>query len=142
MDFVCDAPNEKTWFRIVTEAEAAAESRLMGHAVEKHFRQFQDAAAASYAPPASLPYIERDIGLKDHIRRAMPLFMTLRDASGRGLATAMLPPAGVRQDRFRCMVVGPSNTDPFPAHGAAIAALAAHFKIVLDSAVCYPYRRG
>ena len=64
MNFVCDAPGKKTWFRIETEAEAAAETRLMDHAVEKHFRQFRDAAIASYAPPASFPYIERDIGLE------------------------------------------------------------------------------
>ena len=76
MDFVCDAPGDKTWFRIVSEAEAVAESRLMNHAVEKHFRQFRDAAAASYSPSPSLPYIERDIGLKDHIRRSMPNFLT------------------------------------------------------------------
>jgi hypothetical protein len=142
MDFVCDAANGKTWFRLTTEGEAVAESRLMGHAVEKHYRQFREAAIATYSPPASLPYIERDIGLSDHIRRAMPLFLTLRDENGAGLATAMLPPDGVRPDRFRCIVVGPSNTDPFAEHGEAIRALAAHFKIALDSALCYPYRRG
>ena len=142
MEFVCDAPNRKTWFRIETEAEAAAESRLMSHAVEKHFRQFRDAAVATYSPSPSLPYIERDIGLKDHVRASMPLFLTLRDENGAGLATAMLPPRGVRPDRFRCVVVGPSNTDPFPAHGDAIATLANHFKIALDSSLCYPYRRG
>ncbi len=142
MQFVCDAPDGKTWFRIETEAEALAESRLMSHAVEKHFRQFRDAAIATYVPSASLPYIERDIGLGDHVRRSMPVFVTLRDANGGGLATAMLPPEGVRPDRFRCIVVGPSNTDPFADHGDAIAALAGHFKIALDSALCYPYRRG
>ena len=142
MNFVCDAPGGKTWFRIETEAEALAESRLMDHAVEKHFRQFREAAEASYAPPASLPYIERDIGLKHHIRRAMPVFLTLRDASGAGLATAMLPPEGSKARGFRCVIVGPSNADPFPAHAEAIEALAAHFKIALDSARCYPYRRG
>lgn len=141
MDFVCDAPEGNTWFRIVSEAEAVAESRLMNHAVEKHFRQFREAAIATYAPPASLRYIERDIGLNDHIRRAMPVFLTLRDPNGAGLATAMLPPADVRADRFRSIVVGPSNVDPFPDHAAAIKALADHFGIALDSAFCYPYRR-
>ena len=142
MQFVCDAPDKKTWFRIETEAEALAESRLMSHAVEKHFRQFRDAAIACYAPSPSLPYIERDIGLRDHVRRAMPVFLTLRDETGGGLATAMLPPDGVHPDRFRCVIVGPSNTDPFANNAEAIAALAAHLKIALDSALCYPYRRG
>ena len=146
MDFVCDAPDGKTWFRLRTEGEAATESRLMTHAVEKHFRQFREAAIASYEPPATLPYIERDIGLKDHIFRVMPQFLTLRDAQGAALATAMLPPGTGRPDaphtgRFRPIVVGPSNTDPFPSHGEAIAALATHLGITLDSSFCYPYRR-
>ena len=34
MQFVCDAPGQKAWFRIETEAEAARESELMRHAVE------------------------------------------------------------------------------------------------------------
>ncbi len=141
MDFVCDAGN-KTWFRIESEAEAVAESRLMNHAVDKHFRQFRDAAVATYSPSPSLPYIERDIGLQAHVRRSMPMFLTLRDADGAGLATAMLPRPGAKADRFRSIVVGPSNADPFPAHGEAIAALAAHLRIPLDSALSYPYRRG
>src|SRR3954452_14052155 len=39
MRFVCDAPHGQAWFQIETEAEAALESDLMNHAVEKHFRQ-------------------------------------------------------------------------------------------------------
>ena len=39
MQYVCDAPKGKTWFRIETEGEAAHESRLMSHAVEKYFRR-------------------------------------------------------------------------------------------------------
>lgn len=142
MDFVCDAPGGKTWFRLTSEAEAAAESRLMGHAVEQHFRQFREQAAETYSPPMSLPYIERDIGLKDYVRRVMPVFLTLRDADGGGLATAMLPSSDPGAGRTRPIVVGVANTDPWPEHGEAIKALAAHFKIPLDSAVCYPYRRG
>jgi hypothetical protein len=42
MQFVCDTPDGKTWFQIETEGEAAAESDLMSHAVEKHFRQARD----------------------------------------------------------------------------------------------------
>ena len=42
MQFVCDTLDGKTWFRIETEGEAAAESDAMSHAVEKHFRQARD----------------------------------------------------------------------------------------------------
>ncbi len=141
MDFICDAPGGKTWFKLLNEAEAAEESSLMGHAVEKHFLRFRDAAVVSYAPPMSLPYIERDIGLNDHVRRTMPTFLTLRDGDGHALATAMLPPAGVPDDRFHCIIVGVANTDPWPEHAKAIEALARHFKITLDRAHCYPYRQ-
>jgi hypothetical protein len=37
MKFICDAPGGKSWFRIETAAEAAAESLAMRHAVEKFF---------------------------------------------------------------------------------------------------------
>ena len=90
MDYVCDVPGGKTWFQIETEAEAIQESALMGHAVEKHFRQAQARAEASYVPPSG-PFIEQRIGLKAHLRRTMPRFFTLRDPEGNGLATAMVP---------------------------------------------------
>ena len=32
-------PQDKRWFQIETEGEAARESDAMNHAVEKHFRQ-------------------------------------------------------------------------------------------------------
>ena len=92
MPFVCDAPGGKTWFQIETEAEAALESALMQHAVEKHFRQAREHAKMSYVPPSGA-YIEQDIGLKAHLQRVMPVLLTLRDQDGNGLATAMLPPA-------------------------------------------------
>jgi hypothetical protein len=47
MQYVCDAPNGKAWFRIETEDEAAQESRLMGHTVEKYFRREQEKAVQS-----------------------------------------------------------------------------------------------
>ena len=37
MQYISDTPDGKTWFRIETEGEAAAESTIMNHAVEKHF---------------------------------------------------------------------------------------------------------
>jgi len=140
MKYICDA-EPFTWFRLETEGEAAAESKGMEHAVEKYFRQAREQAVASYQPPKALSTIEQNIGLKDHIQRAMPLFLTLRDAEGKPHVTAMLPPAG-RDDRsFRPIVVGPGNSDPYPTHGAAIAKLGAHFGMSLDPERCFPYRR-
>ncbi len=141
MQFVCDTPDGKTWFRIETEAEAARESRLMNHAVEKYFCRERDKAVQSYQP-ASSTFFERDIGLKAHILREMPLFLTLRDGDGHGLATAMLPPRGDDAASFTPIVVGPRNADPYPAHGEAIAALGRHYGIALEPERCYPYRRG
>ena len=39
MEYVCDAPHNRTWFRLMTEGEAIAESLEMKHAVEKHYRR-------------------------------------------------------------------------------------------------------
>jgi hypothetical protein len=140
MEYVCDGVGRTTWFRLVTEGEAIAESDLMGHAVAKHFCRAQDEAARSYNP-AGLPFIEQDIARAAHIRRAMPVFLTLRDEEGAPHVTAMLPPAA--GDRgFRCIVVGRANADPYPEHGAAIDALARHTGLPLDRATCFPYRRG
>ncbi|CAA9214166.1 MAG: hypothetical protein AVDCRST_MAG08-302 [uncultured Acetobacteraceae bacterium] len=137
MRFVCDAAGGKAWFRIETEAEAARESELMRHAVEKHFRRAHEQASQAYRP-ASGPYIEQDIG------RTMPVFLTLRDADGNALATAMLPPQqATGRDNLVCspMVVGPGHADPYPEHRAAIEDLGRHFGIALDRARCYPYGR-
>jgi hypothetical protein len=140
MHYVCDAPDGKTWFRLETEAEAIDESQTMRHAVEKFFRQEKAKAAQSFAPP-SRNFIEQEIGLKAHVQRVMPLFLTLRDADGKPLVTAMLPPGG-REDRtFRPIIVGAGNGDPYAEHGAAIRALAAHFALDLDRVRCFPYRR-
>lgn len=141
MRYVCDAPGGKTWFRIETEAEAIAESDAMRHAVEKFFRKERDKAAQTYRPP-SKTFFEQEIGLKAHLQREMPLFLTLRDGEGNALVTAMLPPGG-RDDRmFRPILVGPANSDPYAEHGAAIEALATHFGMLLERERCYPYRRG
>lgn len=140
MEFLCDAPGGKTWFRLETELEAATESALMEHAVEKHFRRCWDEAAARYEP-GDRPFIERDIGRAAHIRRTMPLFVTLRDEHGAALVTAMVRPATQAEAGFRPVVVGRSNSDPYPAHGDAIEALGRHLGVTLDPATCYPYRR-
>jgi hypothetical protein len=139
MQYICDAPGSMTWFRIETEGEAALESDAMNHAVEKHFRQAWEAAERSYRPSAS-SFVERDIGLKAHVQRVMPLFLTLRDAEGQALATAMLPPGGRHEPSFRIIIVGPENRDPYLDHGVAIRTLGEHFGLTLDRSRCYPYR--
>ena len=141
MQFVCDGPNG-TWFRIETEGEASKESQLMSHAVEKHFRQAAVEAEKTFVPSTSKWKVEQKIGLKSHVQKVMPIFVTLRDRQGTGLATAMLPPAGKDEASFRPIVVGPANADPYPKHGEDIKVLARHYGLTLDPARCYPYRRG
>ena len=140
MRYVCDAPGGMTWFRIESEAEAAAESDEMQHAVEKYFRNERDKANRSFQPPSSR-FIEQEIGLKAHLERQMPLFLTLRDPDGKPVATAMLPPGGRSAGSFRSIIVGGRNSDPYPEHGAAIQALGDHFGLSLDRESCFPYRR-
>lgn len=140
MQYVCDAPAGRTWFRIDTETEAASESDLMQHAVEKYFRKERERAVQSYHPTSSI-YIEQEIGLKAHLLREMPLFLTLRADDGAPLVTAMLPPGGKEDRSFRPIIVGFDNGDPFADYGEQIRALADHFGIDLNRARCYPYRR-
>jgi hypothetical protein len=139
MKFICDTPDGKAWFRIESELEALQESELMQHAVEKYFRREREKAAQSYQPSPATSYIERDIGLNDYIQRQMPLFLTLRDAEGNGLATAMLPPGGRRTVDFHIVIVGRANSDPYPSEGGAIGALAKQFGLTLDRGSCFPY---
>ena len=70
----------------------------------------------------------------------MPFFLTLRDSEGNGLVTAMLPPGGPDASAFKIIIVGPSNSDPYPEHGDAIHALGRHFNLPLERSRCYPYR--
>jgi hypothetical protein len=108
--------------------------------VAKYFRREAEKAAQTYRP-ASGNFIERDIGLAAHLKREMPLFLTLRDAEGAGLATAMLPPRGADNAGFRIIIVGPANSDPYPAHEDAIAALGQRFGLALPRDRCFPYGR-
>ena len=140
MEFVCDAPENKAWFRIETEPEALLESDAMQHAVEKYFRREEAKAREAYQPQSSNA-IERDIGLKAHLQRTMPLFLTLRDREGKALATAMLPPRGEDNLAFGTIIVGHGNADPYPEHGTAIEALGQHLGIMLSRERCYPYKR-
>lgn len=138
MQHVCDTPDRKSWFRIETEFEAAQESVLMEHGVDKHFRRARGCAAESYVPTSTV-FVEQNIGLEAHIQKTMPLFLTLRDSDGTGLATAMLPPEGVPDGGFRKIIVSVGNTDPFPDHGEAIETLGQIFGLTLDRESCYPY---
>jgi hypothetical protein len=139
MRYVCDAPRGATWFRLETEAEAEAEAALMRHAVDKYFRRHEAAAREGYRAPAGTRSFEQAIGLKDHIARTMPLFLTLRADDGEGLATAMLPPEGRNQVNFKIVIVGPENADPYPSQEKAIQALGKHFGLELPRAECFPY---
>ena len=140
MQYVCDAPDRKTWFRLETEYEADQESALMEHGVAKYFRRARECARESYKPTSAV-FVEQNIGLEAHIKNAMPMFLTLRDSEGNGLATAMLPPGGVPDGGFRKIVVSVGNTDPYPDHTEAIRALGEHFGLTLDRSSCYPYDR-
>lgn len=139
MQYVCDAPDGKTWFRLDTEGEANVESEVMRHAVEKYFLREKEKAAQSYQPTSSR-LIERDIGLKAHIQREMPVFVTLRDGDGNALVTGMLPPGGRDDQTFKIIFVGPANADPYSAHEEAIEALGKHFGLSLDRNRCFPYK--
>jgi hypothetical protein len=138
MEYVCDAPKNRTWFRLISEGEAVAESDAMHHAVEKHYRREWERAEDSYKPSTTV-YIEQDIGKRAYIQRVMPIFMTLRDEDGLALVTAMLPPKG--RPEGTCIVVGRGNADPYPDHGDAIEALGRRFGVTLDRHRCFPYRR-
>src|ERR1700688_2566910 len=105
MKFVCDAPGGKTWLRLRTEAEAADESAIMRHAVEKHFRQAAEKAAKTFKSSSGVLF-EQEIGLKAHIQNQMPLFLTLRNDEGEALVTAMLPAGGKDDMTFRPVIVG------------------------------------
>jgi hypothetical protein len=140
MQYVCDGPGARTWFRIETEGEAQTESEAMKHAVEKYFRREREKAVQSFTPTAQA-FIERDIGLAAHVARTMPLFLTLRDGEGNPLATTMLPPEGKEEASFRIIIVGPANADPYPAQGEAIEALGKHFGLTLTRERCFPYQR-
>lgn len=140
MQYVCDA-GEMTWFRFETEGEAALESKAMDHAVEKYFKQYRLEATASYVPPANAPAMEQNIGLKSHIARVMPRFLTLRNKDGSALVTAMLPPEGEDPFSMRPIVVGQANSDPYVDYEDAIVALANHVDMELERNVCFPYGR-
>jgi hypothetical protein len=140
MKYICDAPRGLTWFRIETELEAAAESEVMRHAVEKHFLRAKEKASETFAPISTV-FFEQEIGREAHIQREMPLFLTLRADDGAGLVTAMVPPRGESDPSFRSIIVGIANADPYADHEDAIDALAQHFGLSLERSRCYPYAK-
>ncbi len=141
MLFICDAPDHKTWFAFETEAEAEAESAMMNHAVAKYYHRAISMTKASYRPREGLASIERDIALKGYVARHAPLFLTLRDAEGAGLATAMIPRDRLHEgvDIQGAVIVGPGNADPWPDHTDAISALERHLGVGLPRSHAYPY---
>ena len=88
-----------------------------------------------------VPAMEQNIGLKDHIARTMPRFLTLRNSDGTALVTAMLPPEGRDLRALRPVIVGHGNTDPYVEYDEAIETLARHVNLDLDRDICFPYRR-
>ena len=73
MQYVCDALLGRTWFRIETDAEAEDETRVMRHAVEKHFRREQDRARLSYQPGPGLEEVSvLEAGHQVHRRVEQP----------------------------------------------------------------------
>jgi hypothetical protein len=142
MRYECDAPKGMTWFRLETAAEAEAEAAAMAHAVDKVYLRAEDAARATYRPG---PGLERDIGLKSHITRSMPLFLTLRDGDGTPHVTAMIPhqrEADPQDWTVRPILVAHANKDPYPRFAEPIDALARHLGRPLRADECYPYRRS
>jgi hypothetical protein len=139
MRFVCDT-GENTWFEIETEGEAALESELMAHAVQKHFCQAYAAARASYVPSVG-PFVEQEIGLKDHIRRAMPRFFTLRDPEGNGLTTAMLRLSCAADSRTPAIIELDPEMLPKLSNCTALFRVRIGIAGAHDRARCYPYSR-
>ena len=77
MQYVCDAPNGKAWFRIETEGEAARESQLMSHTVEKYFRRERermvDAWRAQRQPAYTAERALRDLMVIELVGQSMTL---------------------------------------------------------------------
>src|SRR6266478_2635136 len=100
MRYICEAPGGRAWFRIETEAEAEGDSAAMRHAVEKYFRNAKAKATETYRPVSTVLF-EQEIGLKAHIQREMPIFLTLRNDDGEPIA-ALGKHFGIALERARC----------------------------------------
>ena len=125
MQYVCDAPGRRAWFRIETEGEASLEAQDMGHSLDYFFRHERDTATRAYAPLRTLSFIERDIGLSAHLTRTMPIFLTLRESDGTAVASALLP-QDPDQLSIAARVIGPGDNDAFREQREALQALEKH----------------
>jgi hypothetical protein len=143
MRFVCDAAGGKAWFRIETAAEAAKESELMRHAVEKHFRRAHEQASQSYKAGAGA------LRRAGHRARGAhpPGHAGVPDAARRGGHRARhrhAPAAAGRAGRaggLQSHGCRPRERRPLPGARGAIRALGRHFGLSLDRIRCYPYGR-
>jgi hypothetical protein len=133
MQYVCDAPGRKTWFRIETDGEALLEAELMRNAIEVQYENARLAAVQTYQPSQRLQSFERNIGLKAHLERSMPIFLTLRDSEGTPLANAMLPPGGRENGLHTTRVVGPNGADAMRFEPEAVKALEKHYNIAIEA---------
>ena len=133
MQFICDAPGRKSWFRIETESEAIFEAEAMRVSIDAPFRIEREAAVKSYRPQSRLRAIERDIGLSAHVLRTMPIYLTLRDLEGTALANAVLPADGDCEEDHHAVVIGPGHADPFASQAEAIRALERHYGVRLQT---------
>lgn len=143
MQYVCNAPGGKTWFRIESGEEALLEQDALKNSVDVQFENARRTAVQKYQPAPRLHHFERDIGLKAHLMRTMPMFLTLRDREGAPLANAMLPPCGRDDGSYACKIVGPGGSDALSSHPDAAEALATHFGLSIREQVaehhfCYP----
>jgi len=137
MRHICDAPDGNAWFRLETESEADWESVRMRHGLAERFRLERARAVRSYRTGPA-PFSGRAITLERHIRIEMPIFLSLRGRHDEPLVTVMLAHANREHRDAEFVVVGKGNSDPYPAHGRAIDALADKLGIDLGRARCFP----
>ena len=142
MEYVCDAPGRKTWFRIESENEALVESETMRNSIEIQYESARRDAIRKYLPSPRLQSFERDIGLKAHLQRTMPMFLTLRDREGTPLANATLPPCGEYDGSYTGRVIGPNGTDALVSQADAVGALERHFGLAIQLPIDVPIGPG
>lgn len=138
MKYICDVPGGRTWFRLESEAEAERESARMQHGVAVRFHDERARAIRSYRAQSAAS-AGGSLPLERHVRIAMPIFLSLRDREDAALVTAMLAHGSPDHPEAELVIVGKGDTDPYPDHGRAIAALSDRLGIDLDRARCFPF---
>ena len=123
-----------------TEAEAASGSDLMRHAVEKFFRKEQEKATQTFQPLSKV-YFEQEIGLKAHIQREMPLFLTYATTT----APHWSPLCCRREDKTTAPSDRLSSEWQMPTHMSSTPTRSAHWASISASRssgrAVIPYRR-